>query len=88
MKGLKRSNRSGYVNIPHSLSIDSWPIWELQSLRHSNNTIPISPELFSRTDYARYTPYRDGRFWGITNTFGIGNRIEASSDLQKFIKTH
>lgn len=88
MGGLKKSNRSGYINVPHSLSIDSWPIWELQSLRHSNNTIPISPELFGRTEYARYIPYRNGHFWGVTNTFGIGNRIEASSELQQFIKTH
>mgnify|MGYP003312142004 CR=1 FL=1 len=28
MANFKKSQRAGYVNIPHSLSIDSWPIWE------------------------------------------------------------
>lgn len=87
MESLKKSNRSGYVNFPHSLSIDSWPIWELQSLRHSGNTVPIPLETFEKTDLAKHNfPYKNGIPQAMTNSYGIGNRIEASPELQQFLK--
>ena len=86
MSDIKKSDRSGYVNFPHSLSIDSWPIWELQSLRHSDKAVPIPIELFKKTVEGRQFFYDNGIPYATTNMFGIGNRIDASPELQKFLK--
>lgn len=87
IRGTNNSQRAGYVNTPHSLSIDSWPIWELQSLRQldKTNIIPVSL-LQNNRDFKHRYRIVDGVPYGVTNLYGLHNRTEVSPELSAFIR--
>lgn len=88
MYDMQRSQKAGYVNVPHTgeYSIDSWPIWEAQSLKQRHKTTPIASDFLRNSDESSHfmwpqgnTPYTE------TNDLGFGNRIEASPELLDYL---
>lgn len=84
---LSKSQKAGYVNLPHSLSIDSWPIWELQTLRQLDKTNIIPTNLLKGNREFNYrNTIKNGVPYGVTNLYGLHNRINASKELLDYIR--